>query len=145
MNPANGGSFRALMIAYTTNRVNSKVRPHILRQAIGDRPHQLAKNQTVEAGRKQIGIIMGKLFGEGNELNFDEFHVVREQERAPNLADNYQTLNRYTFSLANAPQANPPAHTPAPGNAGEAKPAEIGWFPPGDRPLPRITLSASEP
>ena len=37
-----------------------------------------------------------------------EFHVVREQERAQTMADNVQLLKRYTFSLVNAPQANPP-------------------------------------
>ena len=80
-------------------------------------PGLSAENQTVEQGPQQIGRIMGGLFKDTAEVLFDEFRVVREQERGRNEAGNIQTLNRYTFSLVNpvtpAPNAaNPPTATP---------------------------------
>ena len=81
-----------------------------------------ADNQTVEEGRKQIGRMMGRLFGEATELDFDEFRVVKQEERGTTIAGHTQTLNRYTFSMATStptPQnPNPPTtpnqpHTPA--------------------------------
>ncbi len=60
-------------------------------------------NQTVEEGRKQIGRIMSKLLGDSAELLFDQFRLLREQERAPNSAGNAQTLNRYLITNATAP------------------------------------------
>ena len=79
-----------------------------------------ADNQTVEEGRKQIGRMMGRLFGEATELDFDEFRVVKQEERGSTIAGHTQTLNRYTFSMATstAQTANPTPnpHTPADGN-----------------------------
>ncbi len=63
--------------------------------------------QTLEEGRKQIGRIMSRLFGEKTELCFDEFRVGRDQERALTSAGNDQTLNRYVFRLASAPAQTP--------------------------------------
>jgi hypothetical protein len=60
-----------------------------------------AETQTVEQGPQQIGKIMGGLFKDAAEVLFDEFRVVRQQERGRNEAGNIQTLNRYTFSLVN--------------------------------------------
>ena len=63
---------------------------------------------------------MGGLFKDAAEVLFDEFSVVRQQERGRNEAGNIQTLNRYTFSLVNqaTPCANPnqlpDRHTPPP-------------------------------
>ena len=85
-----------------------------------------ADSQTVEEGRKQIGRMMGRLFGEATKLDFDEFRVLKQEESARTMTGNPQTLNRYTFSMvtstpAPAPTAaypNPPTtpgqpHTPA--------------------------------
>ena len=82
-----------------------------------------ADNQTVEEGRKQIGRMMGRLFGEATDLDFDEFRVVKEGERARTGSGNPQTLNRYTFGMITptpdpAAPTNPPTtpnqpHTPA--------------------------------
>ncbi len=58
-------------------------------------------NQTVEEGRKQIGRIMGKLFAEAEEVSFDEFRVVKEQEKGLTSAGNEQVLTRYQFNLIN--------------------------------------------
>jgi hypothetical protein len=69
------------------------------------------ENQTVEEGRKQIGKIMGKLFGDKSELIMDEFKVARLEERGKSEAGNDQTLYRYTFSLVSV--ANPPQPVPA--------------------------------
>jgi hypothetical protein len=57
------------------------------------------ENQTVEQGPQQIGRIMGGLFKDAAEVLFDEFRVVRQQERGRTEAGNPLTLNRYTFSL----------------------------------------------
>ncbi len=70
------------------------------------------ENQTVEQGPQQIGKIMGALFKEGQEVVFEDFKVVRQQERGRTEAGNPVTLNRYTFSLVNA--AGQPQPTPAP-------------------------------
>jgi hypothetical protein len=59
--------------------------------------------QTVEEGRKQIGRILSKLFGRGTELAFDEFKVVKTEATSRTMTGNEQRLNRYTFSLVNAP------------------------------------------
>ena len=68
-----------------------------------------AESQTVEQGPQQIGKIMGGLFKDAAEVLFDEFRLVRQQERGRNEAGNIQNLNRYTFSLVNqaSPCANP--------------------------------------
>ena len=69
------------------------------------------ESQTVEQGPQQIGKIMGGLFKEAQEVVFEDFRVVRHQERGRTEAGHPQTLNRYTFSLIDA--ANPPQPTPA--------------------------------
>lgn len=58
-------------------------------------------NQTVEEGRKQNGRVMGKLFGDEQELVFDEFRVQKDEETIRSLAGNEHRLIQYRFNLVN--------------------------------------------
>jgi hypothetical protein len=75
-------------------------------------PGLAPENQTTEQGPRQIGKLLGSLFGESQELDFDEFRVARRQEWSRSEAGNSIALNRYTFSLINA--ADQPQTTPVP-------------------------------
>jgi hypothetical protein len=76
------------------------------------------KQADVEAGRKQLGMIMGKLFGEKTELPVEDFRVAKTEETATTDQGNPQIMKRYTFSTSL------PANTPAPANrAGNLGPA----------------------
>lgn len=69
------------------------------------------KQADVEAGRKQVGIILARLFGEKTELAVEGFKVVRTEESATTDHGNAQTLKKYTFSLiskADTADINPP-------------------------------------
>jgi hypothetical protein len=64
------------------------------------------KQSDVDAGKKQIGTIMGKLFGEKTELAVEDFQVTKSEENATTDQGNLQVLKRYTFSII--PKANTP-------------------------------------
>ncbi len=79
-------------------------------------PGLAPENQTTEQGPRQIGKILGSLFADRLELNFDEFSVGRRQEWSRSEGGNSIALNRYTFGLVNAaePLQGTPAQTPTP-------------------------------
>ena len=79
------------------------------------------KQTDVDAGRKQLGMIMGKLFGEESALPVEDFRVVKTEETATTDQGNSQVLKKYTFSVIL------PAHAPAPANAAVN---------PGETPVP---------
>ena len=60
-----------------------------------------AHSRRLEEMWEQIGRIMGKLFAEAEEVSFDEFRVVKEQEKGLTSAGNEQVLTRYQFNLIN--------------------------------------------
>lgn len=90
-------------------------------------PGLSVENQTTEQAPRQIGKILGSLFADRLELDFDEFGVARRQEWSRSEADNSIALNRYTFSLVNAHDLLQPTPTPVP-------PAETA--PPTSPPTP---------
>jgi hypothetical protein len=72
----------------------------------------------VDAGKKQLGTIMAKLFGEKTELTIEGFRIVKTEEPATTDQGNAQTLKKYRFSLAapsdSAPTTPPPVSPPVP-------------------------------
>jgi hypothetical protein len=77
------------------------------------------KQAEVDAGRKQLGMIMGKLFGEKTELTVEDFRVAKHEEIATTDQGNPQMLKKYTFSIiqrTNTPLSPPasPNSVPAP-------------------------------
>ena len=60
------------------------------------------ENQTTEQAPRQIGKIIGALFGDRSEAVLDEFRVTRRQHWTRTEAGNSVASNRYTFSLVNA-------------------------------------------
>jgi len=58
------------------------------------------KQADVEAGRKQVGMIMGKLFGEKSELTVEDFRVVKHEQPSTTDHGNAQLLKKYTFSTS---------------------------------------------
>lgn len=77
------------------------------------------KQGDVDAARKQMGTIMGKVFGAKNEIKVEDFKVTKVEETAHTDQGNPQQLKKYSFSLA--PKTAPTA-TPAPAQVGVAKP-----------------------
>jgi len=64
----------------------------------------------VEASRKQVGIIFGRLFGTGDELLTEEFRVVKQEQNTLNEQGNPAVLKRYTFSIIARTTPNPGAN-----------------------------------
>jgi hypothetical protein len=72
-------------------------------------PGLTADKHGLEEGRKQIGRIMGKLFGQSDELLVDEFKVTKQDTMSRTMTGNDQKLTRYTFSSANPGAQNIPS------------------------------------
>jgi hypothetical protein len=72
-----------------------------------DIPGLKTEDKTADQAPLQIGKILRPLFKESEELTFEEFKVVRAQEKGKTDTGNAQTLNRYTFSLVTAQSQNP--------------------------------------
>jgi hypothetical protein len=68
------------------------------------------KQADLEAGRKQVGMIMGKLFSEKTELTVEDFRIAKREETATTDQGNPQVLKKYTFSLV--PKTNTSASSP---------------------------------
>lgn len=83
-----------------------------------------------EAGRKQIGKIMARLFGDKAEITIEGIAVTKHEEAGNNVAKNWQKFKTYVFSLPGEPQkvkdpgveGKTGEKTPAPGKPDE-KPA----------------------
>jgi hypothetical protein len=60
----------------------------------------------VDAGKRQLGTVMGRLFGELAELTVEDFRVVKEEESVTNDQGNWQSLKKYTFSIVQRPAPN---------------------------------------
>jgi len=71
------------------------------------------KQADVDAGRKQMGTIMGRLFGAKSEVKVEGFMVTKGEEIAHTDQGNPQTLKRYTFGLVPKPAPPNPATIPA--------------------------------
>jgi hypothetical protein len=67
------------------------------------------KQAEIEPGRKQMGTIMGKLFGQKDEIRVEDFKVMKAEETAHSDQGNPQTMKKYTFSMIAKP--NPTAAT----------------------------------
>ena len=79
------------------------------------------KQTDVDAGKKQIGTILGKLFSARNELMVENFRVTKTEHESTTDQGNPQVLKQYTFSLPpTAPPTNPPAGNTPPENAPES-------------------------
>ena len=75
------------------------------------------ENQTTEQAPRQIGKIMGALFGDRLEVVIDEFRATRRQQWTRTEAGNSVASNRYRFSLVNGTdqaQPVPTAHAAGP-------------------------------
>jgi hypothetical protein len=83
------------------------------------------KQADTDAGKKQMGTIMGKLFGRRNELTIEDFRVAKSEESATTDQGNTQTLRKYRFNLIFQP--NPPSTSPTqtPGPIPTAPPAQV--------------------
>ena len=68
------------------------------------------KQMDVDAGKKQVGVIIGKQFGDRSELTVEEFRITKHEETATTEQGNQQILKKYVFRVV----ANPAAPTPAP-------------------------------
>ena len=55
----------------------------------------------VEAGKRQVGLVLGRIFGEASVKQVDEFTVTKTEETATTDAGNPQTLKRYSFAVVN--------------------------------------------
>jgi hypothetical protein len=84
-----------------------------------------AQQADTDAGKKQMGTIMGKLFGHRNELTIEDFRVAKSEESATTDQGNTQTLRKYRFNLISQP--NPPSTSPTqtPGPIPTAPPAQV--------------------
>ena len=67
------------------------------------------KEGEVEAGRKQFGVVLAKLFGEKNEIVMEDFKLAKLEENGLNDQGNPTVLKKYTFSIL---AKNPPTSTP---------------------------------
>jgi len=61
------------------------------------------KQAEIDAGRKQMGTILGRLFGTKSEIKVEDFKVVKVEETAHTDQGNPQVLKKYTFSMAQKP------------------------------------------
>ena len=77
------------------------------------------KQTDVDTGKKQIGTILGKLFGKLDELVVEYFRVAKTEELATTDQGNPQVLKRYTFRL---PPRAVPAHSTTPSAEGNPTP-----------------------
>lgn len=66
------------------------------------------KQSDVDAGKRQVGTVLSKLFGELNELTVEDFRVVKEEENVTNDSGNTQTLKKYAFSIIPRPATTTP-------------------------------------
>ena len=66
-----------------------------------------------DAGKKQLGTVMAKLFGDRNELTIEDFKVAKIEENVTTDQGNTQTLKKYTFSIIPGSTATSPS-TPNP-------------------------------
>jgi hypothetical protein len=98
-----------------------------------------ADKQNVEEGQKQVGRILGKLFGkEKSELTIDDHYKVVKGERiSTTMTGNPQTLKNYTFSLiGGAGEPQQPPVPPAPSSSPPATPSEPTPGPATPEPAP---------
>ena len=68
------------------------------------------KQGDADAGKKLLGGIMAKLFGERNEIQVEEFTIQREEAQGTTEQGNAQTLKKYRFAKA-TPTPSVPSST----------------------------------
>jgi hypothetical protein len=74
----------------------------------------LEKQADVDAGRKRMGTIMGRVFGAKTEIKVEDFRVTKSEETAHTGQGNLQQLKKYTFGLV--PKAQPVVPADGPSN-----------------------------
>ena len=74
------------------------------------------KKDDSDSGKKQLGTIMGKLFGDRSELTIEDFQVAKNEDNSRTDQGNLQTLKKYRFSLVvqNPEPSSPATPNPAP-------------------------------
>jgi hypothetical protein len=63
------------------------------------------KQTDVDTGKRQLGTILGKLFGARSELMVENFRVTKTEHETTTDQGNQQTLKQYTFSPSSAIRA----------------------------------------
>jgi len=89
-----------------TNLVNLCVEKEIAIPGLSDN-----LQADTDAGKKQLGTIMARLFGDRSELTIEDFHVAKIEENATTDQGNPQTLKKYRFSLVSHPNPTAPSLT----------------------------------
>ena len=53
----------------------------------------------VDAGKRQLGTVLGRLFGDKTELTVEDFRVAKREDNVANDQGNLQSMKKYTFSI----------------------------------------------